>query len=278
MTWSCEKTRDILASGGTPSGADAERHLGECATCADLLERQAEAWLTELDSGGANLGGSSELDALFEQVQMSVDRDRGALGWLKSRSTPMRVAAALAVPTALVAFQLLTKLRVDISVYPVGRMVVEVTALLIGTVGATMMALRPLQRTHRPAFTWAWLVLVLAVPFLMAATGPAHLAHPASLEGVGDDFWRRALACFGYGVAMAAPAWVALALFDRQASKAGAIVLVTAAVSGLVGNFVLHVHCPLTDPMHLLVGHATVGIALLPIAAAISLRRWRVCR
>jgi hypothetical protein len=275
MTWSCEKTRDILASGGTPSGADAERHLGECATCADLVDRQADAWLAELDGGAPNLEGSNDLDALFEQVQVSVDRDRGALGWLRSRSTPMRIAAALAVPAVLVAFQGLTKLRVDISVYPVSRMSLEIAALVVGTVGATLMALRPLQRTHRPAFTWAWLALVLAVPFLMAATGPAHQAHAASLEGVGDDFWPRALACFGYGVAMAAPAWLALALFDRQASKAGAVVLVAAAVSGLVGNFVLHVHCPLTDPTHLLVGHATVGIALLPIAAAIAWWRGR---
>jgi len=274
MTWSCEKTRDILARGGTPSGADAERHLGECATCAELMDGDADTWMAQLE-GGSELGGSGDLEALFEKVQGSVDRDQGAIGWLKSRSTPKRIAAALTVPAVLVAFQLLTKLRPDISVYPVGRMTLEVVALLVGTVGATVMALRPLQRAHRPAFTWAWLALVLAVPFLMAATGPAHLAYPASLEGVGDDFWRRAMACFGYGVAMAAPAWVALALFDRQSSRAGTVVLIAGAVSGLVGNFVLHVHCPLTDPTHLLVGHATVGIALLPIAAAIAWWRGR---
>lgn len=131
------KTRDILASGGTPSGADAERHLGECATCADLMDRQADAWLAELDGGASNLEGSSDLDALFEQVQVSVDRDRGALGWLRSRSTPMRIAAALAVPAALVAFQVLTKLHLLVGHATVGIALLPIAAAVAWWRGRT---------------------------------------------------------------------------------------------------------------------------------------------
>jgi hypothetical protein len=43
-------------------------------------------------------------------------------------------------------------------------------------VGATMTALRTLQRTQRPAFTWAWLALVLVgialLPILAAIAWP----------------------------------------------------------------------------------------------------------
>jgi hypothetical protein len=41
----------------------------------------------------------------------------------------------------------------------------------------------------------------------------------------------------------------------------------TGAIAGLVANSALALHCPNTDPAHLAVGHATIGIVFACLGA-----------
>ena len=215
----------------------------------------------------------SELDALFERSHDAVTQERGLVAWLRSRATPIRWVSMFGLISVLVLFELSTRRRVDISVYPIWRMALEVLANVLTLLSAVWLALRPLQEPGRRSLTWMCACLALATPLALALSGPAHLGHPASLEGTGADFWPRVTACFLLGTAISFPVWVALAAFDRWASRSRSIAVLAAGLLGIVGNFALHMHCPLTSVAHRVAGHAMIGFALWPVFIAIALLR-----
>jgi protein-S-isoprenylcysteine O-methyltransferase Ste14 len=68
-----------------------------------------------------------------------------------------------------------------------------------------------------------------------------------------------------------APVFVALRLLDRQRQRAYWPVVAALAALGLAGNLSLQLHCPITHPVHLVLGHATVAL----IAVGVALVAWR---
>jgi hypothetical protein len=84
--------------------------------------------------------------------------------------------------------------------------------------------------------------------------------HPATLVGVSSDFWPRASGCFIYGSLFCVAYLVLLWFLNRSDRISPSVAAVSAAVAGLVGNLTLHVHCSLTHPLHLLVGHASIPV------------------
>jgi hypothetical protein len=97
---------------------------------------------------------------------------------------------------------------------------------------------------------------------------PAHTVHPASLHAEGwPALLQRATPCLAIGLAIGALFYGVLALLDRGGSyRAPAM----AVASGLAANLALQLHCPVTAPLHMVVGH--LGVALLLVAAALFLR------
>jgi hypothetical protein len=178
----------------------------------------------------------------------------------------------LLVALALVGWQLLASRRADLMTYPALRMAGEVAIYATLVVGGVWWMLRPLHRRQGSNWMrWVGAVVAIGYPFLVALAGPAHQAHPASLEGVGADFASRAMACFLYGSVLALPFVLMAWASDRWDHRRLGRLLLVAAGGGVVGNFVLHLHCPLTDPMHILVGHALIGVAYAVVYAAIGL-------
>jgi hypothetical protein len=228
-----------------------------------LLARRLAAGRREPPAGA--------FDELFAGVSGAVRAEHGPAAWLRSRPTETRIALALGAALVIAVFELLFKPRVDLDVYPLTTLLMEIAlyGLVLGL--AIRVSLRPLQR-RAPAQWVRVLVMLLAlgVPVLFASLAPAHTAHPASIEGIGDQLVPRALRCFGFGAVLGGLMLVLLRALDRGAHGAVGIVIVAAPLAGLTANLALHLHCPITHPAHLFAGHATIGFALLFAYAAVA--------
>jgi hypothetical protein len=109
-------------------------------------------------------------------------------------------------------------------------------------------------------------LLVLLAVYAMPA---AHVAHPASMQARGwVALLHRAAPCLVIGVVLGAIVYAVLGLLDRGGTRRA---LVTAAASGLAANLALHLHCPVTAPLHMVLGH--LGVAVVLVGAASLLER-----
>lgn len=220
----------------------------------------------------ASTTGPEPSAELLAAVEGRIEAERGPIAWLRSRPTGTRIGLGLGLAIALVAFNLVGSPRPDLAVYPVVRMVVEVGlfAALIGY--AVRLSLPELQSRLTPAQTRLVLVGVAAIVPIVAAFLPAaHDAHPSIWEGAGDDFVPRAVACFGYGMAMGLPVLVVLRFLERGEHRAWIGAALAATAGGLVAQLSLHLHCAIAYPPHLIAGHVTVTVVML--AAYIGLSR-----
>jgi hypothetical protein len=160
----------------------------------------------------------------------------------------------------LAVLTLLVRPRLDLALYPGARM-----ALVLGVVGvlvllSALFALWPL--VWRPIPEWLRKAVVVSGPLALLALyslPAAHTAHPASLQAEGSAaLLVRALPCLLIGSGVAASAFLLLRAFDRGATR---VSLLFAACAGLYANFLLQLHCAVTSPSHMLLGH--LGVALL---------------
>ena len=83
-----------------------------------------------------------------------------------------------------------------------------------------------------------------------------------------------ALACFLYGSLFALPVILAGIASVRAGARHLGMWAVAVISAGTCGNAVLQLHCPLTDPGHLLLGHASIGFVIAAAGAVwVVLRR-----
>ena len=275
----CDDTRRALERGELPESREAQEHLEACPACRELVAGVPVLGhrLAGLKSPSVPAGGLGADDPAWVALQANLRAESAPGGWLRNRGTPLRIVLSLSVPAVLVGWNLVAKRRADWDAYPTPRLLGEAALLLVSLWAAIHFALRPLHLPPRNRLRRVVNVVALAVPVGLAALGPAHLAHPASLQGSGLDFWPRALACLQFGAAMAVPAILVLWWADRAQGRRLALAALAAAVGGLTGNFVLHIHCAITDPLHLLVGHASIGLLLIPLLLLVAwVRRRRV--
>jgi vacuolar-type H+-ATPase subunit I/STV1 len=223
------------------------------------------------DVGGADSGAREGLEGLEGLAGLHAALDaEGPVERVAALSSRTRWGAAVGLLLGLVGLVLLTSRRADLSVYPLGRMALDLSLLLVPFGLALSGALRPLSRPMKWGAPRVAAVVVGIVAVVVALSLPvAHALHPASSEGVGDAFVRRASACFGFGLVYAAIATVGMGVLSRGARWLPGTLGVWAA--GMVGMVALYFHCPITHPEHLWAGHATVVVPVL--LAAWALRR-----
>ncbi|MBK7580982.1 MAG: DUF1109 family protein [Myxococcales bacterium] len=256
----CTDLRNALRE-GQPLGDELGGHAERCESCAELLGQGAELGRA---LAGLEQAPPPDLSAVGVGVEQRLLKDSGLGAWLASRSTPERLAIGVLVPLSIVAFVVIAKRRPDLEeISPVRlRAIALAYAVVVGI--ALSHALRPLQRPAPPSWVRPALTLAaIGLPFAVALLPVAHHAHPASLAGGGDDFARRALACFGFGFALALPVLFGWVLLDRQHHANPSVVALAAAGAGAVGVLALELHCPLTLGSHLLAGHASVALVLV---------------
>jgi hypothetical protein len=236
--------RDGAASSVSDSDAELESEL------ARLLEQ------TE--------GEAPRFDALFDRLRDQMADERGLRAFLRTRSTPTRISIAAGTIFALALLVRFAFLRPDIAVFPPMRMLVvlvSIAALIALSLGVS---LRPMQRPALPSWAAPGLALGSMLTLLGLHSLPAaHHSHPASLvyaAGVGGQLLR-ATPCMMIGLWVGVPIYALLAALDRGG---GGRDLVHAVTAGLAANLLLQLCCPVTAPVHMLIGH--LGVALLLLA------------
>jgi hypothetical protein len=194
-----------------------------------------------------------DLSALEQAIRADLERERGAIAWLRSRSTPARLGLSLGFGALVAVLTLLVAARHDLHVYPMARLLLALGWFGVAAGVCAWLALRPAY-LPRPSTA----VVVAAAAF--ALCGPVVVAllpevHTSGVRG-------HAPICFAIGSLAGVVALLAARAVDRGAHGTGQLVL-AAAAAGLLGSVALSLHCPVNHPAHLLLGHATVPFALV---------------
>jgi hypothetical protein len=254
----CDDIRLAFSDGPIVRSPQLEQHVRECRECAELF-REEQALGRAL--GAANAPESFELSTACAATELALERERGLRATLRSQSTNRRLAVVFGLLLLMAVHELLGH-HPTAAVYRVGTL----PAILLCVVQVVLVApllLRAFSTTL--ALSPALLTLAgLGLPFLVALLLPT-LAQGETLRDAATPASTR---CFSYGSAIALPMAFALWLFDRRDRHGFGFFALLATVLGSSANLLLFLHCPSVEPLHLFVGHASIGVAwLLAIAA-----------
>lgn len=228
-----------------------------------------------LDEPDLNASGRDDDVGAADFASLHTMLDDEGRGGLAQQSTVTRWAMAAGLVVAIVMVVMLGTRRADLGVYPGARMALDVALSLTPLVLAIAYALRPITRPEPPLLHRLLVVAAgVASVVLIAALPMAHGDHPASLEGIGDEFFARARGCFAFGLSFAAVAMAGLSVLRRNRGGRWGWMPGPLAVwaAGLIGLIALYWHCPVTHPRHLWAGHATVIVPALIVAWALRRR------
>ncbi|HEX3772856.1 MAG TPA: hypothetical protein VHV51_00260 [Polyangiaceae bacterium] len=252
----CAEIREALLRGEAEPSAEIEAHLASCTHCRELFAKEAEL--------GRSLASASSLpltlaDDSFAQIETRVAEESGLRAWLRSRPSKIRfLLAALSVLAAVIVGAVLHPRR-DLGDYPEARL-----SLLLGlyALGIALAFGKELfLSVRRGSFAdFGWLVAAaLALPFLVAFAPPTLASQSFGPEG--------AFACFRYGALLTLPTAALLWAFDRDDRLSLRTVCLSAAALGLAASLILELHCPSGNLVHVLFGHASIGLAWLALWA-----------
>ncbi|HEY2406688.1 MAG TPA: hypothetical protein VGI10_11830 [Polyangiaceae bacterium] len=263
MSLSCSDLRDAFLQDELPQGPELVRHLDACSECRELCGEGAE-----LGRGLSALVASeqSESDSLRLEPP-SLAGEHGVRALLRSRPTYARVALLIALTALITGLSFALNGR-DLRDAPMARVY---GVVLVYFAGFWFAARRGLLGAAEPGYQHhvrALALASLAVPIAIALLGGSMSAK--------DGGPAAGLGCFVYGALLALPVVAAFFWLERaDRPPAGAFWLV-AALSGFTANLVLELHCPSQHLVHLLLGHASVGVVVL--AAALAFRAARGMR
>lgn len=217
---------------------------------------------------GEDLLAGLNLERMHAELQGKIAQERGFAAWLRSRPTPMRAMLASFVLAVIVVVTMAVWLRPDFDVYPAGRMQAVLLSIAGLIVLELVLLLWPLQLPAAPQ--WLMAAAVIGAPiglFFWYSAPAAHLAHPRSIPREGIGVWiSHAVGCLVVGSIVAGGFYALLRGLDRGGTNR---LLLMAACAGLAGNLSLQLHCPVTAPMHLVIGH--LGVIVLCFGFAV----WR---
>lgn len=256
----CMAIRRELVSGRVPAGPALDAHLATCPHCSVLLERQADL--------GRRLARAVVPDVepvqLFVVVRGELERERGLRARLRALPTRSRLASLVGTAAALFAWQFVLWRRPDFETYAPGAFWAVALALglalVLGASSLLRAATAPLaSRAHRVAFSL--LVLPALVALLVPLGAPETANVSAALGSPAAASWGTPGACFAYGAVLVAPFPLLVWLLERRDLVPVGALVTAGGLSGIAANLLLHAHCPSVHAGHLLLGHATTGVA-----------------
>ena len=175
-------------------------------------------------------------------LQAALARERGPIAAVRAWPTWLRgTVAAIAALAGIAACD---------AIAPRARPGPVFVALVAGAAAALWAALRPV---HRPP-----LARGVEAAIVVAGAIVLPLAAAAWLEA--GERGASAVACFGRGVTLALPLLAVAWAIDRSGARGRGWLY--ACFAGLVAIAELSLLCPDGDPVHLLLGHATLVAAL----------------
>jgi hypothetical protein len=248
----CAEIRDAFRHGALPSNAALQAHLAECQHCRELFEQDAEV--------GRSLGSQAALalpfpEPTFGPLEARLAHETGLRAWLRSRPTRLRFLLLVLSVLLAVGVGGALELRSDFGAYPTGRLVLLLGIYLIGILAALGKELSRALRRGSFIDHFGLLLAALGVPFLVALAPATEASRLLGPEG--------ALGCFSYGALLTLPAAALLWAFDRNDQLSVRTVCLSAAALGMSANLVLELHCSNGNFRHVLLGHASLGVAWL---------------
>jgi hypothetical protein len=248
----CPEIRDSFVKGEVPAGPALDEHLRGCLQCSELLARDAELGRS-LASAAA--GAMPFEDELFAKLEAGVTRETGLRAWLRSRPTRLRFGVAVASVLLVVGLAAALSRRPDFAEYPTARLVLLLGVYSAGILLAFGKELYLSARRGSLGDHVGLLAGALGLPFLIAFAPATEASRHAGPEG--------ALNCFLYGALLTLPTAALLWAFDRDDRPSMRTVCLSAGALGLSANLVLELHCASGNALHLLLGHASIGVAWL---------------
>ncbi len=209
------------------------------------------------------------LDALWQAVERDAEREsRSPLGRLRALKTHVRVLLAVGFAFGVAAaFLLIAGYRTDLSVQTIIRYAVLMLGLfalnaLVFSVG--------LRGPEAPRVRWKTTLVIglgLLVPVTLALLPDLWLDRDMPPE---PEIFLCVIPGIITGVIVAVLVW----LLQRSTAPLWGRVLSVTVGGGVTGFAMLQLHCPARDAEHLLIGHASVGVAMVILTAILlGLRR-----
>jgi hypothetical protein len=248
----CAEIRSLFVAGSVPAGPGVDAHLKVCPHCRELFERGAQlgrrlalAVLPDVEPGD-----------LFARVEKDVRAEAGVRARLRALSTETRVAALFVVAALPVLGHLLFDRRTDLAEYSPSWFRGIASLFVVSFVVSVGFLLRGVSAPVRSPWQERGLALgLLLVPAVAALLAPLGAGSPDAVFALGEPS-----ACFTWGTAFVVPLVLVYWLFERRDTIPARSLIAAGALAGLAANALLHVHCGSANPLHLLLGHASIGL------------------
>lgn len=218
----------------------------------DELDPELAEWLDEardIDERTPEADYAAMLGAVEEKIAAA---DAKPSFWLKSRATWVRRLIAVGAALSIVLLGGIVTSKRDLGALSPLHLALALGALSVLLGASLHQALRPLHRP--PIARWARAcitALTLGATFVLALL-PVPDAAGLAYDGL------HVSPCLFYGLFMGVPVYLVLRLLDR--SRGASSPLLAACAAGLAGNLVLELHCPRSNPEHLMLSHFTVAL------------------
>jgi len=219
---------------------------------------------------GRRCGGDGPpCDAMWASIDAAAREETSSMrGRLRALRTSTRVLIAVGFAFVVAAtFLLITGYRTDLTT----QTVIRYGALMVGLLGLDALvfsvALRP---AHRPPLRWQTTLAIaggLLVPVILALLPDLWVDETTQPES-------EVFLCIVPGVMTATVVSVLVWFLQRGTAPTWGRVLSVVVGGGVTGFAMLQMHCPARDAEHMLIGHASVGVAMVILTSLLlGLRR-----